>query len=116
FSFTPVATACNNWASDALIQVEKNGVAALYVTPNGRANNEGNMGGNLRRYVTRDGGRTWTKACEIAADGIAYGAVTLVHHAHPDGAIVFCNRDDNTIYLWGRRGFVGGNAVNPRPE
>jgi hypothetical protein len=50
--------------------------------------------------VTRDGGRSWVQDAEIAADGIAYGAVTLVHNAHPDGAILFCNRDDNTIYLW----------------
>jgi hypothetical protein len=104
FRFSVVAKGCNSWTTDALLRVESNEDACMYVTPGG--SERGVKGGMVHRYRTRDGGQTWAKDREIATDNNTYAAITPVYNAHPDGVILFCNRRDNHLYLWGAQGFV----------
>ena len=104
FRFRVVAKGCNNWVCDALLRVESNEDACMYVLPDGPV--KGLKGGMVHRYRTRDGGQTWAKDREIAKDRNTYGAITRVHNAHPDAAVLFNSRASNHLYLWGAQGFV----------
>jgi hypothetical protein len=113
FRFSIVAKGCNNWVCDALLRVESNEDACMYVMSDGPVSNKGLKGGRVYRYRTRDGGQTWAKDSEIAKDRDSYGAITRVHNAHPDAVVLFSNRKSNHLYLWGAQGFVQSHTSPP---
>jgi hypothetical protein len=110
-----VADGCKNWASDALVEVLDDRRAWFYATVDGHAHDAGPQGGAVHRYATADGGATWSLDRVITPKGKTFGALTLVHAAHPDARLLFCDRSDNAVYLWGERGYVGAAGIAAAP-
>ena len=113
FRSAPVTDGIANWASDALIELIDPQSAWLYTTRNGQPT--GTMGGEIHRYRTDDGGASWRHDRRIT-DSRTTGAITLVHNAHPDARILFCDRASNAVFLWGERGCVGAAGIGSQPD